>query len=322
MVLLVPFLLFSAALFAAAWYVWQVPQQRDAEALALRLREVRAYNRGSGRGATDLVRHERRGSFAALGDFLAWVGLLRRLQEYILQADLPYRAADVLAICILLAVITFFFLGLVGLKLLILRVVFALIAGSLPILNILRKRARRLRKFEELLPDAIDLFTRTMRAGHNIHSGLETIASETVDPVRQEFKKLMEELALGSQVEPALLGLGKRVPLIDLKFFITGLILQRQTGANMVGVLENLALLIRERLNMAARIKAHTAQQRLSAGLLCVLPIVVGIGFWFLKPEYIQLLYTDPVGSKFLTYAIISEIVGILVIRKLANPKF
>ena len=98
----------------------------------------------------------------------------------------------------------------------------------------MRARKRRLHKFEEQLPDAIDLFTRTMRAGHNIHSGLETIANETADPVKMEFKKVMEELALGSPLEPALHNLGKRVPLIDLKFFITGLILQRQTGANMV----------------------------------------------------------------------------------------
>jgi tight adherence protein B len=184
---------------------------------------------------------------------------------------------------------------------------------------ILRVRGRRLKKFEEQLPDAIDLFTRTMRAGHNIHSGLETIANETADPVKMEFKKLMEELALGSQVEPALHGLGKRVPLIDLKFFITTLILQRQTGANMVAVLENLSLLVRERLNMAAKMRAHTAQQRFSAGLLCALPLVVGLGFWVLKPEYIRLLWTDPTGSKFFTYAIVSEIVGILVIRRLSN---
>jgi tight adherence protein B len=148
---------------------------------------------------------------------------------------------------------------------------------------------------------------------------LETIATETANPVKKEFKKLMEELALGSQVEPALHGLGKRVPLIDLKFFITSLILQRQTGANMVQVLENLSTLVRERLNMAAKMKAHTAQQRFSAGLLCALPLVVGIGFWFLKPEYVRLLWTDPVGSKFFTYAIVSEIIGILVIRRIAN---
>jgi tight adherence protein B len=184
---------------------------------------------------------------------------------------------------------------------------------------ILRVRSRRLRRFEEQLPDAIDLFTRTMRAGHNIHNGLETIANETADPVKMEFKKLMEELALGSQVEPALHGLGKRVPLIDLKFFITSLILQRQTGANMVSVLEGLAALVRERLTMAAKLKAHTAQQRFSAGLLCVLPIVVGLGSYIFNREYIRPLWTDPVGSEFFTYAIISEIVGILIIRRIAN---
>jgi tight adherence protein B len=160
-----------------------------------------------------------------------------------------------------------------------------------------------------------------MRAGHNIHSGLETIASETADPVRMEFKKLMEELALGSQMEPALHSLGKRIPILDLKFFITSLILQRQTGANMVSVLENLAMLVRERLSMAAKLKAHTAQQRFSAGLLCLLPVVVGIGFWILKPDYVRLLWTDPTGSKAFTYAIISECVGILIIRRIANVR-
>ncbi|MDQ6708829.1 MAG: type II secretion system F family protein [Acidobacteriota bacterium] len=136
-----------------------------------------------------------------------------------------------------------------------------------------------------------------------------------------EFRKIMEELALGSPIEAALHSLGERIPLIDLKFFITGLILQRQTGANMVSVLENLSTLVRERLNMAAKMKAHTTQQRFSGGLLCLLPIVVGIGFWIQKPEYIAMLYTDPTGSKLLTYAIISEITGILIVRKLSIIK-
>ena len=105
-------------------------------------------------------------------------------------------------------------------------------------------------------------------------------------------------------------------------YLITGLILQRQTGANMVAVLENLSLLVRERLNMAAKMKAHTAQQRFSAGILCALPLVVGLGFWVQKPEYMKLLWTDPLGSKFFTYAVISEVVGILVIRKMASVKF
>jgi tight adherence protein B len=176
-------------------------------------------------------------------------------------------------------------------------------------------------KFEDMLPDVIDLFNRTMKAGHNIHSGLETIASETSDPVKMEFKKVVEELSLGSQIESALHGLGLRMPIVDLKFFITALILQRQTGANMVSVLENLSALVRERLNLTSKMKAATASQRFSAGLICAMPVVMGVGMWFLKPDMISILWTDETGSKFLTYAVISEIVGILIIRQLSNLK-
>ena len=322
MFLLVAFLIFTGALFGAAYYVFSVPQQQEQQLLAGRLRELRARTGTRAKATPDLLRREQRGSLAVLGDFVAWLAVLDRLQECIAQANLKYRAAEVAALSILLTIATYFLSGLFGFPLIALRILLAFLIGAMPIFYILRVRRRRLRKFEENFPDAIDLFNRSMKAGHNIHAGLDTLASETFDPVRMEFRKVVEELALGSPIEDALRALGQRVPLIDLKFFITGLILQRQTGANMVQVLENLALLIRERLNLAAKMKASTAQQRFSAGLLCAMPIVVGLGFWILKPEYIRLLYTDEVGSKFLTYAIISEIVGILIIRKIASPKF
>lgn len=319
---LISFLIFAGAMTAAAYYVWSVPRQEAETILAARLREMRVATGGRSRSQPDLLRRENRGSLAFVGDFFQWIGLLRRLQEYIQQANLKYRAPEVFALCVLLAIGSYFLFGLLGLSMLALRIVFSLLVGAIPIAYIMRKRTSRLSKFEENLPDAIDLFNRSMKAGHNIHSGLETIATESLEPVRMEFKKVIEELALGSPIEAALHNLGGRVPIIDLKFFVTGLILQRQTGANMVQVLENLALLIRERLNLAAKMKASTAQQRFSAGLLCGLPIVVGLGFWVLKPEYIHLLVTDEVGQKFFTYAICSEIVGILVIRKIASPKF
>jgi tight adherence protein B len=318
---LAAFIIFALAFLWAGHYAWTVPQQQTSQILINRMRELRVRTNPRSGGRQDLVLHEERGGFALVGDFFNWVGVLRRLQEIIVQANLKYKAADVFAVSMIIAVVSYLIFLLLGLDNLILRIVFALLLGWIPIFFITKKRAARLAKFEEMLPDAIDLFNRSMKAGHNIHSGLETIAEETTDPVRMEFRKLMEELALGSPLESALHGLGKRVPIIDLKFFITGLILQRQTGANMVAVLENLAVLVRERLNLHAKMRAGTAQQRFSAGLLCGLPLFVGIGFWFLKPEYIKLLYTDETGSKFLTYAIISEIVGIIIIRKLANPK-
>ena len=320
MFVLVAFVIFAAALSGAGYLVWYVPQQESEQLLAGRLRELRARSGMRTRSAPDLFKREKRGPLASLGDFVSWIGALRRLQMHIDQANLKYRAAEVFTLMVLITVLTYAVSGFF-ISMFFLRLVLAAGLGSIPLSYINFKRSHRLAKFEEQLPDAIDLFNRSMRAGHNIHAGLETISEETFDPVRMEFRKVLEELALGSQIETALHNMGTRIPVIDLKFFVTGLILQRQTGANMVTVLENLAMLVRERLNLAAKLTAATAQQRLSAGLLCSLPLVVGIGFWFLKPEYMMLLYTDETGSKFLTYAIISEIVGILVIRKLANPK-
>jgi len=317
----VAFLIFSGALFGVAWYAWVTPQQAASRTVEVRLRELRGTARTRSSSAPSLLKKVDEAKFGSLASFVSWIGILRRLQISITQANLKYRATDVALLCVGIVIVVYFILGLAGLPLFFLKLLLALGMGYLPIFYINFKRNKRLGKFEDDLPDAIDLFTRTMRAGHNIHSGLETIAAETSDPVKMEFRKVMEELALGSPIEATLHNLGERIPVIDLKFFVTALILQRQTGANMVQVLENLSLLVRERLNMAAKMKAHTAQQRFSAALLCLMPIVVGIGFWILKPEYIKLLYTDPVGSKFLTYAVISEIVGILVIRKLANVK-
>ncbi|MCX6595370.1 MAG: type II secretion system F family protein [Acidobacteria bacterium] len=317
------FLIFLGAFMAAAYYAWIQPRQQVGDALGRRLRELRVRSGAGARTAgSDLVRRSNKGTFDFVGEFFTLFGLLNKLQETIDQANLKYKASTVFVLCVAIGAVAYLFFGVLGLRILSLRLVFALILGYIPIFYVNTIRSRRLARFEELLPDAIDLFNRSMKAGHNLQAGLETIAGETLDPVKMEFRKVMEELALGSPTEQALHRLGARVPIIDLKFFITGLILQRQTGANMVDMLENLALLIRERLNLNAKLKAGTAQQRLSAGLLCSMPIVVGLGFWVLKPEFIEILYKDERGSMILTYAIVSEILGILVIRKLASPKF
>jgi tight adherence protein B len=322
MFLFVAFLIFSGALAAAGYFAWSVPKQEEHEILATRLRELRVPGSSRARGASSLLRKERRSSLGPLTDFFAWIGLVRRLQLYIDQANLKYRAPEVIGLSLTIAVLSFLIFGLFGLTMSILRLGIALFLGAIPVFYIVKARARRLHKFEAALPDAIDLFNRSMRAGHNMHAGLETIAQETFDPVRMEFKKVIEELALGAPLDETLHGLGRRIPLIDLKFFITGLILQRQTGADLVQVLENLAQLVRERLGLADKMKAATAQQRFSAGLLCLLPVVVGLGFWVLKPDYVALLFNDEFGRKALTYAICSELIGILVIRKIANPRF
>jgi tight adherence protein B len=321
----VAFLIFSGALFGAAYYAWVIPQQQDNEVLLTRLRQLRSQAVGGGsrrRNQGGLVRTEERGALAFIGDLFSFIRPLGRLQEFINQADKKWRATEVFTLCVGILLVSYVFFGLMGMDNMSVRVMIGTGLASIPILYIIFLRNRRLHKFEQAMPDAIDLFNRSMKAGHNIQSGLETLASETSEPVKGEFKRVIEELSLGSNLEDALHNLGERIPIIDLRFFVIGLILQRQTGANMVQVLENLGMLVRERLNLSEKLKASTAAQRMSAGLLCSLPIVMAFVFWLLKPEYIRWFYTDETGQNVMTFAIVWEVIGILVIKKMSNPKF
>src|SRR5438132_8805929 len=151
-------LIFSVAIFGAGYYVWSVPQQEAEDTLNARLRELRTSMRSRNARQPELLRREHRGAFAFLGDLVTWVGVLRRLQEIIQQADLKYRAADVFGLSIALGLSVFLLMTLIGGGFFFLRILFAVAAGFAPIAYIQRARSRRLRKFEEMLPDAIDLF--------------------------------------------------------------------------------------------------------------------------------------------------------------------
>jgi tight adherence protein B len=315
MTALVTFFIFTAAFAAAAEYAWWGPQRRVRMEIEQRLRGLRVDRGGR---SPSLLRQQQLSGVS----FISRLGMMQGLQAMIDQARLPYRAGSVITFSGLVLVSSYLASDIFGLfPFVILRVLFAIGCSLLPFLYIRTKRQRRMHQIEEILPDAIDLFTRAMRAGHNIHSGLQVLAEETPEPLCGEFKKLVEDLALGSAVSEALHSLGDRVPLLDLRFFSTGVILQRETGANIVTVMENLSAVIRERLQLRARLRAHTAQQRFSAALLCGLPIVTGVAFYFLRYEYISILWLTETGSRFLIYGIISEIVGILLIRRVASVR-
>ena len=313
--ILITLFIFTAAFAAAAEFAWWGPQRRVRMEIDQRLRGLRIE---SGRRSLSLLRQQQLSG----ASFLSHLEVMKRLQATIDQARLPYRAGNVLTASILLLAGGYLAADLLGLfPFLTLKVFFAAGCSLVPVVYIRSKRQRRMRQVEEMLPDSIDLFTRAMRAGHNIHSGLQVLGDETPEPLGGEFKKLTEELTLGSTVIEALHSLGDRVPLLDLRFFSTGVILQRETGANIVTVMENLSAVIRERLQLRARLRAHTAQQRLSASLLCGLPILTGIVFYIVRYEYVSVLWLTPTGSLFLIYGILSEILGILLIRRIASVR-
>jgi tight adherence protein B len=315
MITFITLVIFTGAFAAAAEYVWWAPQRRTRQEIEQRLRGLRVEG---GRRPASLLRQQHLGG----ASLLARLEMMKALQAWIEQARLPYRAGNVVLFTLVLlgggyvAADTFQLF-----PFLILKILFAAGCALVPITAIRIKRQRRMRQIEEMLPDAIDLFTRAMRAGHNIHSGLAVLAEETAEPLGSEFKKVVEDLTLGSTVDEALHSMGDRVPLLDLRFFSTGVILQRETGANIVTVMENLSAVIRERLQLRARLRAHTAQQRFSAGLICGLPVATGFFFYFLRYEYISVLWLTDLGSSLLIYGIVSEIIGILVIRRIAAVK-
>ena len=315
MITIVTLLIFTAAFAAAAEFAWWGPQRRIRSEIEQRLRGLRVE---SGRRPASLLRQQQLSG----GSFLSRLEIMKWLQDTIDQARLPYRAGNVATISVLLLPVTYLAADLFRLfPFVILKVLFAFGCSLLPLIYIRTKRNGRMRQIEEMLPDAIDLFTRAMRAGHNIHSGLQVLAEETPEPLGGEFKKLVEDLTLGSTVGESLHSLGDRVPILDMRFFSTGVILQRETGANIVTVMENLSAVIRERLQLRARLRAHTAQQRFSAALLCGLPIVTGVVFYLFRYEYISVLWLTAQGSRFLIYGILSEIIGILLVRKVASVR-
>jgi len=314
MITVLTLLIFTAAFAGAAEYAWWSPQRRMRQEIDQRLRGLRVE---TGRRPDSLLRQQHSAS-----GILSKLEIMKWLQDTIDQARLPYRAGNIVLFSLVL--LGGGYLAADTLQLfpfLVLKILFAAGCSIVPPTYIRMKRQRRMRQIEEMLPDSIDLFTRAMRAGHNIHSGLQVLADETAEPLGTEFKKLVEDLTLGSTVDEALHSLGDRVPLLDLRFFSTGVVLQRETGANIVTVMENLSAVIRERLQLRSRLRAHTAQQRFSAGLLCALPVVTGIIFYFARYEYISVLWLTELVSSFLIYGIVSEIIGILVIRKIASVK-
>src|SRR5262245_41121085 len=315
MITLITLLIFTAAFAGAAEYAWWSPARRTRQEIEQRLRGLRVE---TGRRPDSLLRQQ----YSSSGTFLSKLEMMKWLQDSIDQARLPYRAGNLVLFSVVL--LAGGYLVADGLQLfpfLVLKILFAAGCSIMPPLYIRIKRQHRMRQIEELLPDAIDLFTRAMRAGHNIHSGLQVLADETAEPLGGEFRKVVEDLTLGAPVSSALHSLGDRVPLLDLRFFSTGVVRQRETGANIVTVMEDLSAVIRERLQLRARLRAHTAQQRFSAALLCGLPIVSGVAFYFLRYEYISALWLTETGSRFLVYGIVSELVGIVVIRKVASVR-
>ena len=202
-----------------------------------------------------------------------------------------------------------------------LMVLAGIVTASLPFLHVWWMRKKRLDAFLEHLPDALDLMSRAMSAGHAFAESLHMVSTEMPEPIATEFRKAYEEQNLGLSVKLALENLTQRIPLLDLKMCVTAVLIQRETGGNLAEILEKVAYTIRERFRILGDLKTLTTSSRLSAWLLCGLPIFVALMVTVMNPEYMSVLWKDQRGHYLIAAALFLQITGMLIIRKILNIK-
>ena len=204
---------------------------------------------------------------------------------------------------------------------LVLMFVCGVVAAALPFIHVWWKRKKRFDAFLEHLPDALDLMSRALSAGHAFSEALHMISVEMPEPIASEFRKTYEEQNLGLSLKLALENLTQRIPLLDLRMCVTAILIQRETGGNLAEILEKVAYTIRERFRILGDLKTLTTSSRMSAWLLCGLPIGVALAITFMNPEYMSVLWKDPRGHYLIAAAMIMQVTGMLIVRKILRIK-
>lgn len=323
MLLLIVIVVFIAVSLLA-FVLGSLLDQRSAKARLLRER-LDTVDRAEQRAPSDelaLLRDEMLSRIPALDTLLRRSRSVSSLQTMLTQADLGMRAGNVLVLCVVVGVLA----GVIALvatdnmpaRQSTLFTCTAILVGSfLPYSYTSYRRSRRFQKFEELFPEAIDTLARAVRAGHAFTTAMELISNEISEPVATEFRKLFEEQKFGLPVRDALLNLTERMPLVDVKFFVTAVMLQRETGGNLAEILDNLSYVIRERFKIMRQVRVYTAQGRLTMMLLMGLPPIIVVVMLIMNPAFIKPLFDDPIGHTLLVAGITMQTIGYFVIRRI-----
>ncbi len=315
--LLMAFLVF-AVVAAAGFALGSLVDQRSAKARLLKERlagERKAPERDPEEELA-LLRDEQLSRIPALDNLLRRSARVSAIQKMLAQAGMTVRAGNFLALCAAAGVAAAIF-AYIGSKQVGVAWVALLIGFVLPYSVVSYRRNKRFEKFEELFPEAIDTLARAVRAGHAFTTALEMITDEVSEPVAGEFRQLFEEQKFGMPVRDALMNLTERMPLVDVKFFVTAVMLQRETGGNLAEILDNLSYVIRERFKIQRQVRVYTAQGRLTMAFLMALsPVVVGLLLLF-SPDFVHPLFSDPIGHTLLVAGVTLQTIGYFVIRKI-----
>jgi tight adherence protein B len=243
-----------------------------------------------------------------------------RLQKLIEQAGLRWKVARLVHSCLGLFLLGFWMSwGLLPSHYRAAAFLVGIAAGCLPLLYVASKRRARLRKFEEQFPDSLEFMARSMRAGHAFSVSLEMLHREFQEPLSGEFRRVFEEHNLGMPLDLALQKLGQRVPSLDVHFFVSAVLLQKRTGGNLAEILDKLAYVIRERFKLRGKIRAISAHGRMTGAALSLIPVGVAAMMFVVNPDYVTFFVREEVGNLMMLGAIVLQLIGYAIIRKIVN---
>ena len=264
-----------------------------------------------------ILRDERASDVQALNEMLSGRNLTIRLERELMHAGSKQKPGEFFLFTLLSAMVglTLFQFIVGGM----LSLVGALIGGSIPWLLLKRRQGIRRKQFEVAFPDALDLMTNALRAGYSLQAAMEFVGRESPAPMRQEFLRFYDEQRLGVDVRTALLAMQERIGTEEARLFVTSLIIQRETGGNLVELLSNIANLIRERLKFQANLETLTAEPKMSARVLAGMPFVMFFAIYSINQDYMRPLLVEPIGKAVIVYAFISVVIGYFVMSRIAD---
>jgi tight adherence protein B len=320
--LLVPFFVFLACLFITYALYLLTSRGSDAKRALLNERLAEAIRSSAHSTDTDvqLAREELLSEIPWLNRSLIKLEITARIKRMIDQADLQITVMRLVLFSLTAGVLAFLAVSMISVSYLLMGLC-GIIAAVLPFAHVASKRKKRRNKFLKLLPDALDLMSRGLSAGHAFTEALNMVATEMPEPISTEFRKTYEEQNLGLSLKLALENLVQRMPLLDLRMCVTAIMIQRETGGNLSELLEKVAHTIRERFRIMEDLKTLTLSSRWSAWLLCALPILLAIYISVMNPGYMDVLWRDPRGHKLIFLAVTMQILGMLMVQKIMKIK-
>ena len=316
--------LFATLIFLAvvllvegAYLVWNSSKGPEAERIARRLRTMSAGSHG-GEQTISIVKDRLLSKTPMMQRVLLQMPRVGAMDRLLQQSGVTWSVSDFFGLTLIAFLAALFGTSYLPLPW-VFRLLIAAVVGLLPYLYVPRAKAKRLIRIEQQLPDALDLMGRALRAGHAFPTALKMVGDEMSDPIAGEFRVAFDEVNFGIAMPEALMNLATRVPSTDLRYFVIAVLIQRETGGNLSELLASISTIIRERIKLMGQVRVLSAEGKMSAWVLGLLPFGAALMIQLTNPKFLEVLYTDPGGRKMLAVVGVMMVLGVLAMRKIIN---